>query len=291
MYCKNCGRELKDGTRFCDRCGQSVRQSNKMERAVRRKEIEALKAERLNRKKRMAYLEAEKEAKKNRKKQIKKTKGRRNHKLIYVIAVVLIIFVSAIISYMATRRDSENAAWKTRDESVELNSTPTANVQPTADSSTPQPTASALPTVAAESENSDPVNDDGYRVFAVTDSLNCPYPTSFSKKNTEGDVKLNIIDTTGGAAMTVTAEKYGKSSKAYELMKEYTQSEGGTISYSRAGNDWYGVTLTKDSIIYHRKCLLINGMMIYYDFSYDKNSVSALQYETNISYIDEAFSG
>ena len=25
MYCKNCGRQLKEGTRFCDRCGQSVR--------------------------------------------------------------------------------------------------------------------------------------------------------------------------------------------------------------------------------------------------------------------------
>lgn len=53
MYCKNCGRQLKEGTRFCDRCGQSVRKNNQNSQTTKRKEIEELKAERLNRKRRL----------------------------------------------------------------------------------------------------------------------------------------------------------------------------------------------------------------------------------------------
>ena len=47
MYCKNCGRQLKEGTRFCDRCGQSVRKNNQNSQTTKRKEIEELKAERI----------------------------------------------------------------------------------------------------------------------------------------------------------------------------------------------------------------------------------------------------
>lgn len=287
MYCKNCGRELKEGTRFCDRCGQSVRQSNKSERAARREEIEALKEERLNRKKRMAALEAEKAARKNKKKSIRKSSKRKSHKLIYVIAIILIIFVTSIISYIATRKDSENADWKTKDESIELNATPTSTQQPVSGAVDPSP--SVLPTVAAEIENTDPINNDGYRVFSVSDNLDCPYPSVFIKKSTSGNVLLSIMDTTGGATMTITQEKYSSSTKASELMKEYAQSAGGTIIYSLAGNNWYGITTTKDNMIYHRKCLLLDGKLTYYDFQYDQNSVSASQYESYIEYIDNAF--
>ena len=289
MYCKNCGRELKDGTRFCDRCGQSVKQSNKTDNAIRRKEIEALKEERLNRKRKMAALEAEKEKKKAQKKLRKKNAIRRNQKLVYVIAAVLIILLSAIISYIATRKSSENAGYKTRDESIELNSTPVATIQTSPLSSEPEPTFSQLPVVNSETENSDPVNEDGYRVFEITNNISFPYPSSFIKKSAEGDVKLNAMDAKGGAVITLTKEKYSGPDKAYELMKEYTDTSGGTISYSRAGNDWYAVTSDKNNIVYHRKCLIVGDMMLYYDFSYDKSSVSVSQYEDNISYIDEAF--
>lgn len=284
MYCKNCGRELKDGTRFCDRCGKSVRQSNKSERAARLEEIEALKEERLNRKKKMADLEAEKAAKKAKKKQIKKSK-KRNNKLIYIIAVILIISVSAIISYIVTTSGSKDAAWKTQDESVELNSTAVPTAQPSAAAATP----SALPTVATEPENTDPVNDDGYRVFRISDNMSCPYPSSFTKKSVSGDIRLSLMDSVGGATMTVTQSKSIGSAK--ELMKEYAQTTGGTISYSLAGNDWYGITITKNNIVYHRKCLLMANTLIYYDFQYDTGSVSAPEYETYINYIDEAFTG
>ena len=61
IYCKNCGRQLKEGARFCDRCGQSVRKTTESSQAAKRREIEELKAERLNRKKRLAEKEAKQE--------------------------------------------------------------------------------------------------------------------------------------------------------------------------------------------------------------------------------------
>ena len=97
------------------------------------------------------------------------------------------------------------------------------------------------------------------------------------------------MDSVGGATMTVTQSKSIGSAK--ELMKEYAQTTGGTISYSLAGNDWYGITITKNNIVYHRKCLLMANTLIYYDFQYDTGSVSAPEYETYINYIDEAFTG
>ena len=92
MYCKNCGRQLKEGTRFCDRCGQSVRKNNQNSQTTKRKEIEELKAERLNRKRRLQ----EKEAKQARNKKRRKSKG---SVMIFIIVALLIAIVSVIIGY------------------------------------------------------------------------------------------------------------------------------------------------------------------------------------------------
>ena len=289
MYCKNCGRELKDGMRFCDRCGQSVRQSNNNERAAKRREIESLKEERLNRRKKLAEAEAEKAAKKKDRQNRRKSR-KLNHKLIYGIGIFLIILVSAIVSYIVFSSESRNAAWKTQDESVELNKA-SATIQPAQGSQTPLPTMSALPTVAPEPENTDPVNDDGYRIFTISDKLTCPYPRDFSKRDTSGNVILNAMDTVGGATITITTENASDSKSAAELMKEYASSLGGKTEESLAGSGWYGLTVKKDGMLYHRKCIISDGKMIYYDFQYSDGSVSAEKYQNCINYMDNAFSG
>ncbi len=286
MYCKNCGRELKDGMRFCDRCGQSVRQGNKSERTAKREEIEALKQERLNRKKKMAELEAKKAAeKKNRRKQRKAF--RKNPKFIYITAIILIIIVSAAVSYMITVSDSKDANWKTTDNSVELNSTSAPTIRPDDPSITPAPTSTALPTVASEPENTDPVNADGYRVFTTPNNIEFPYPTAFTKKNAGDSSLLNLMDSVGGGSISLKEDK-PNGMKSAEMMKEYAQSLGGTISYSRAGDNWYSITLEKNNFIYHRKCLIQGSKVLYYDFQYDKSSVSAAQYLVYIDYMDAA---
>ena len=285
MYCKNCGRELKDGVRFCDRCGKSVRQSNQTERAARLKEIEALKEERLTRKKKLADMEAEKREHKKKKQQARKLP--RNNRLIYAAAFVLILLASAIISYIITDYKNQNAGYRTRDESIELNSTPVPTIQAATETASPSP--SVLPTVAPEVENTDPVNSDGYREFTVDNNLKCPYPTVFIKKSAEGNTRLNLMDQTGGATLTLKEDR-ASGTKAAELMKEYAQTLGGTTTYSLAGDNWYGITVTKNTMVYHRKCVIDGGKSYYYDFQYDKNSVSAAEYDTYINYMDKAFS-
>ena len=284
MYCKNCGRELKSGMRFCDRCGQSVRQGKKTESAARREELEAVKEERLNRRKKIAELEAKKAEKKNKRKANKK----KNKTLIYFIAIILLAAVSAIITYIAVMINSNNAAWKTRDGAEALNSTAAPTVEPSDKaSSTPVPTS--LPVVGVETENTDPINADGYRVFTVSNTLSCPYPTAFSKKQSDGDTVLSLFDNVGGASMQIAYEKSSASAQPSELLKEYAQNTPGTVLYSLAGNNWFGVTTSKNDIITHRKYLILDGKSIYYSLQYDKNSVSAADYEKYIEYIDNAF--
>lgn len=286
MYCKNCGRELKDGMRFCDRCGQSVRQGNKNERAAKREEIEALKKERLNRKKKMAELEAKKAAEKKLRRNQRKAL-RRNPKFIYITLAVVLIIISSVISYTVNIYNSNSKSWEAQDNSVALNSTAAPTVEPSDTLSTPRPTQTPLPTVAAETENTDVVNADGYRVFKINEKMNFPYPTAFTKKTVSDNVLLNLMDSAGGGSIMLKEDR--ASGKATEMMKEYAQTLGGTISYSRAGDNWYGITVEKNNFVYHRKCLIVGNDALYYDFQYDKNSVSAVQYTEYITYMDTAF--
>lgn len=286
MYCKNCGRELKDDMRFCDRCGQSVRQGNKNERAAKRDEIEALKKERLNRKKKMAELEAKKaEEKKLRRKQRKALQ--QNPKFIYISITILLVIVSSVISYIVNTYNSNSKSWEAQDNSVALNATSAPTVEPSDLGAVPAPTQTPLPTVAPEEENTDVVNADGYRVFEVSGKTSFPYPTAFSKKAVSDNVLLNLMDSVGGGSIVLKKDR--ATGKATEMMKEYAQATGGVISYSRAGDNWYGVTVEKNNFIYHRKCLIIGNDVFYYDFQYDKNSASAVSYTEYISYMDTAF--
>ena len=92
MYCKNCGRQLKEGMRFCDRCGQSVRKSQQSGKSAKRQEIEELKAERLNRKKRLAEKEARQYVSKKRKK-------KKGNTFMFIVILILIAVLSVIIGY------------------------------------------------------------------------------------------------------------------------------------------------------------------------------------------------
>lgn len=286
MYCKNCGRELKDGMRFCDRCGQSVRQGNKNERAAKREEIEALKKERLNRKKKMAELEAKKAAEKRLRRKQRRALSR-NPKFIYITIAVLLIIVSSVVSYIINTYNSNSKSWEAQDNSVALNSTAAPTIEPSDTSATTAPIQTPLPTVTAETENTDVINADGYRVFKINEKMNFPYPTAFTKKAASDNVLLNLIDSTGGGSIVFKKDK--AIGKATEMMKEYAQTLGGTISYSRAGDSWYGITVEKNNFVYHRKYLIAGNDALYYDFQYDKNSVSTAQYTEYITYMDTAF--
>jgi cytoskeletal protein RodZ len=282
MYCKNCGKHLEEGTRFCDRCGQSVRKSGSSEQAERHRNIEELKEERLNRKKRLAEKEAREAMKNERRK--KRRKSNRGVGLFFII-VILLAAVSMLITYHLVRTDSKNAA---------LNQDVTATATPTATTSTnvvvstqttQQPSATASSTTSSTESTTASAGDEEYRVFEIN-NVGCPYPSSFSKKSVSGTEKLSLVDTNGGATMSISQEQ-GVNGTAAELMKEYAGTVGVNPEYSLAGKDNYVITMEKNNTVYHRKCIISGTTAIYYDFQYLKTSSSRAQYEQCIAYIDE----
>lgn len=266
MYCKNCGKHLEEGTRFCDRCGQSVRKSVNSEQAERHRNIEELKEERLNRKKRLAEKEAREAMKNNRKKKRRKTTGGIGF---FVIVVILLAVVSMIITYQLVRSDSKNSGIN---EQVTDTSAPSA----TAGNVVVTTQTSASPEVSADTGE--------YRVFEIN-NVGCPYPSSFSKKAVSGNEKLSLVDSNGGAVMSISQEQ-GVSGTPAELMKEYAGTIGVNPEYSLATKDNYAITAVKNGTVYHRKCIISGSTAIYYDFQYSTTSSSKAQYEKCIEYID-----
>ena len=81
-----------------------------------------------------------------------------------------------------------------------------------------------------------------------------------------------------------------KSGEPKELMKEYITTIGADDNPTmHAGSEWYSVTATVDDKVHHRKCIVRNGLAVYYDFEYDASSSSAKKYVEYIDYIDSNF--
>lgn len=255
MYCKYCGKELKEGARFCDRCGQSVRKTLESEQAAKHREIEELKAERLNRKKRLEEKEARQKDVKN------KGRGRHGGVIIFVFVAVFLAILSVIVGYSMISSDSGTSmARQTATPSASANASPTP-----------------LPTAEAEK----------YSQITVG-NISIPYPTNFYTNTTSGNVQLDLLDKLGGATMKVTKEV--RTGEITDLMKEYITSIGAEGNPEmRAGSDWYMATAEVDGKVYHRKCIVRNNLAVYYDFVYDSTSTTKKKYNDYISYIDSNF--
>lgn len=294
MYCKNCGRELKEGARFCDRCGQSVRRGQNSERAQRQHEAEKLKQERIERKR----IREEQEAEKARLREIRRKKNRkRNRILIVVFILLMLMLVSGIVTYIITSSTSNQSSWKTKDETQAANSTVLPTIKPVG----AEANATAQPTVVPETPtpepvvNNDPTNSSGYKVSTISAKVKCPYPADFEKQSIsevdKNTTKLSVLDPKGGATIKVKEESIDSSKKASVLMKEYAQSMQGKTVSSLAGNGWYGITIEKNNVCYHRKCVLNGDKQYYYEFQYSLGSGYDDKYNKYITYMDDHFSG
>lgn len=252
QYCKNCGRQLKDGMRFCDRCGQSVRKAQESGQTARHREIRELQEERLNRKK---YLE-EKERKQQR---IKENRRKNNNGCLFVGIIVLIV-VACLSVYIGHR--------------LGQSSSNTDNLSPV---STSQPVVTPATSVSGT-----------YQEIMVG-NIRCPYPSSFHPSGTvSGNEKMSLTDPLGGAKMVIAQE--ARSDSAMELAKEYIAKIGaGAQDTMKKGDDWYSVTASVNGTVHHRKCIVRKGLAVYYDFEYSESSGSASTYEGYIEEIDKNF--
>lgn len=259
QYCKNCGRQLKDGMRFCDRCGQSVRKSRENGQAARHKEIEELREERLNRKKRLAEKE---ERQRTVREKRRKSRGRRA--AIYIFVLLLITLASVLVGYFFFAGKSggnESAPGVITEQTV-----------------TAAPVQTAAPAQSGE-----------YAEITVG-NVRCPYPAAFHSGSTSGNVKMSLTDPLGGAKMVISQEVI--EGELTELAKGYLSQIGATSATEMKSNDSessYTVTAEVNGTVYHRKCVVRNKLAVYYDFEYSASSGSASAYQKYIETIDSRF--
>ena len=190
--------------------------------------------------------------------------------MIFIIVALLIAIVSVIIGYNMMAPNDNG-----------LGTAPTSTNSPASATNTPTDTAN---NVSSTSSPSNSASKNGYSKMTIS-GVTCVYPSTFNSNPTTGNQKLNLTDALGGATMTVSQE--GKSGAPSDLMRDYARQTGGEVSYSRAGDDWYAVTVTTDDTVYHRKCVLKNGIAVYYDFSYSSMTSTAQKYTEYIDYMEE----
>ena len=258
QYCKNCGRQLKDGMRFCDRCGQSVKKAQENGQAARHREINELREERLNRRKRLA----EKEERQIRAKENKRKKNGKNI-AIYILVILLIAVASVLIGFLLAGGSNSSTTSKS--------SSQTATTKPYS-----TPVVTEAPAAA------------GTFSEITVGNVRCPYPSGFRSGTVSGNEKMNLTDPLGGAKMIIAQE--AKGGDPIDLAKAYSNSVGAsTPDDMRKGDDWYSVTATVNGTVHHRKSIIRNGLSVYYDFEYEKSSGSASTYEGFIEEIDKNF--
>ncbi len=259
IYCTKCGREIKKGLLYCDRCGQSVKKSieKQSSKTEKQQQIEALHQERKNRNKKRAENE--------KKRRINREKHRKNVKiLLFVVGILVIALASAIIAYIATQPTIKEVDDAVYEDARNMATIPPSNRQTSASST---------------------VNTDFRSVEA--NGIVCPYPETFDESaNGIGEV-MHLNDSVGGAVMVIAKDT--PSGEAKDMMSEYAAHSGGNVSFSRAGDNWYSVTVETEGQITHRKYVIKNGLALYYDFTYDKTSSSAAEYGECINNLDENF--
>ena len=281
-YCKNCGRELKDGARFCERCGKSVRHGRKNENVKKQEQIEKLQKERLERKRK----QEQREVIENKRKERRREKRARHGKiLLALLGIIVAIVVIALVSYMATSKGSEEMSWNNLgiDEAA-------STALPTM-----QPSSTAIPVTPVPKGSSDALSTmtdkDDFGIKKLSNGMEIPYPEVFEKEETTGNEELNLIDEFGGdATMVVICEEY-PGGTASGLMKDYASVLTGEVTDSLAGSNDYTITVEENGEITHRKYIIDrdSDSVVYYDFIYEADSDYAEDYEGYIKYIDERF--
>lgn len=261
IYCTQCGREIKEGLLYCDRCGQSVKKSIEKQnpKTEKQQQIEALQQERKSRQ--------EKRNQREKKRMINKEKHKKNVKiLLFIVGILIIALVSAVISYIKTQPTIKEVDDVVLEDAENM---------------------ATIPPSSQQTSTASTVNTDFKTIEA--NGIVCPYPETFTESaNGIGEV-LHLSDSVGGAVMVIA--KDSPSGEAKDLMSEYAAHSGGNVTFSRAGDNWYAVTVTAGEQITHRKYVIKNGLALYYDFTYDTSSASLTEYEECITNLDENFNG
>lgn len=288
MYCKKCGRKLRNEARFCDYCGQSTKETrtqSTLKTSGTRTQSSSKTRSDYEKNKKQRQLERE-----------RVQKNRRTAFFLLLIAIVAAA-VLGFASYNMTKteldKEKQGAEETLKPESTEKtvkkeNEGLEDEAEETTSENTPKPTE--------VTEKAEEKNDKYYETVAKScnlyrddrmDNIRCPYPENFQQgSKANKNTVISLVDPLNDGSMMICAETVGAGKSASVLMKNYAAGIGGSIKTSRAGDGWYEISFERNNKLNHRKAVIIDGLCVYYDFSYDVDSSEASSYQEYIEYID-----
>lgn len=279
LYCKKCGRQLRAEARFCDRCGYVIPKET-----AKRTTGSA-----------SARKTSTSTAKNDRRRETSKKKTNSGVKVIvFLLFAVLIGAVSGMISYNMMSEETK----KTNKEHIIENQIEETEEPIEEMEETPEPEKEKETAKPSEKPKESKENTKKIAKFSIADKcstydndrmngIKCPYPDSFvqsSKSNK--DTLISYEDSLNDGYMKICVEEIGKSDTASKLMREYTEGLGTKTEHEDSGDGWYEVSFSRNNKYNHRKAVIADGALIYYDFSYDIDSEEQSAYEDYIEYFD-----
>lgn len=301
MYCQKCGRKLKTGMRFCDYCGSPVdgndrrgnyggsdRNGYQQRRTSPSAPPKRESAETIKRR-----AQIERTRKKREQERIRARKNRRNA----ILAIFLALIAAVLLAWVSNGWMSSELE---KDDN-KLETTQTANATDAADNEISDEEPDSDKTTSEDENSEDEVSESDseskkYLQIAKKcekftddrmDDINGVYPESFETTDSSNSNALEAFeDPDGDGSIVFYAKQEGTSAKGDNLLEKYTSGLGADILDEDSDSDWYMVTFERNDKVNHRMAVLVDGLCVYYDFSYPSDSEFADSYDEYIEYMD-----
>ncbi len=280
MNCRLCGNELDKDSKFCQVCGCTVEQQPIINRNQINKNMangKAVQQRSNNQGVRRNYqsrpiAKAEYSA--------SPTPKKSNKTIIALIAVITVLLVglAGAVGYILNNRDEKVNDHRliggkdTKVEEMDIESP-----KPTA---MPKPTATQPPTPTSKL-----VANPKYEIMENSAwDYYCAVPDHFEE--TTGPESNAYYLTDGTAEMSVGAKNNYSKLSVQGALDKYIGETGGAVTYSATGDDWYAVSVTKDGMVYYRKCF-VDEYIRAFSFKFPEEYLDI--YDDYIEYIEDNF--
>lgn len=313
MYCQKCGRKLKAGMRFCDYCGSPVDGSDRRGnygsdrnnyQSRRNQSMTPPKRESAETIKRRAQIERTR--KKREQERLRARKSRRNA----ILAIFLALIAAVLLAWVSNgwmsnelekdenKLESVDTKKKASDDQDEVDSE-NVDDEETEIVDDSDSEADDSETQDDETEDNDNKQENKKGQYAQIakkcdkytddrmDDISGAYPKEFEVTDTSNTNAIEAFtDPEGDGNIVYYAKQEGTSAKGESLLSKYTSGLDADILDEDSDNDWYMVTYERNDKVNHRMAVLVDGLCVYYEFSYPSDSEYADSYDEYIEYMD-----
>ena len=308
MYCKKCGRQLRQGAKFCDHCGSSTKgmtETKKTNSSGRSSGSKSGSSEQYDRN-RSRY----ERNKKRRELERQKARKSRRTALLFILIAILVAVVLGVVTYnmMKPKKKADpNLLENTTSGQSFLNNEedePLVDVEgeEAEEEEEPEETEKPTPKPTKEPEKTEEEKEkeleeqfseiEGEFNIYKHDKLGdikCPYPKNFEDgSQANANTVYSLMDFENDGTMLICAEKVGKSKSASKMMDDYESGLGdkAKVLSSTSDDNGYEISYERNKRVNYRKAVIVDGICVYYDFSYDYDSQEKSRYDEYIEYIN-----